>query len=54
LVGIVAAADEAPLLDFVDDLDLALGVPRLGGDVDTMDLDEIVLVASAGFAPAAG
>jgi hypothetical protein len=46
-VWIVAAAHEAPSLDLVDDLDLALGVPGLGCDVDPVDLDEIVFVATA-------
>jgi hypothetical protein len=54
LVGIVAPADEAPPLHLVDDLDLALGVPRLRRHVHAMDLDEVVLVAPAGVATSRG
>ena len=50
----MAPADEAPPFHLVDDLDLALGVPRLGRHVDAMDLDEVVFVAPAGVAHVPG
>jgi len=51
LVRIVAAADEAPVLDLVDDLYALLGVPRLGRDVDPVHSDDVVFaVATAAVA----
>src|SRR4051812_44608296 len=51
---VVAAAGEAPLLHLVDDLDLALGVPRFGGHVDPVHGHDFLVVAPAAVAPLSG
>jgi hypothetical protein len=50
---VVTAAHEAPALHLVDHLDLALGVPRLWGDVHPVDLEKVLFVAPTGIAPPA-
>jgi penicillin-binding protein 1A len=50
LVGVVGAAREAPALDLVEHLHLALGVPALRRDVEAVDRDEVVAGGSAAVA----
>jgi hypothetical protein len=52
LVGVEGAAGEAPELDLVDHVDLSLGVPGLGRDVDPVHRDEVVGGGAAGLARA--
>ena len=47
LVRVAGAAREAPALDVVDDLDLLLLVPRLGGQVDAVQGDDLDAVVPA-------
>ena len=51
-MGVVAAAGEAPLLHLVEHLDLLLGVPRLGRDVDAVHERDFFLVSAARVAVA--
>ena len=50
LVGVAGAAREAPVLDGVEHLHLLLLVPRLGGEVDAVQGDDVDVVVPAAVA----